>query len=190
MNIAIASTRQPKVEAVKEAWQICGKMIMPDLEEPISFMAYDVPAEGPEMPLGISQFMEAARSRVESLTLQLKRQKAEADFYVGLQGGFNVVSSGSKRQVFLESWACVSDGYQSYFGHSGGIPVPARFADPVIERGMELSIVLDRFLEKSRHTSRDGIWGVLTRDIFTLKHSFVAALIAAYAPYYNPEAYR
>jgi non-canonical (house-cleaning) NTP pyrophosphatase len=188
MNIAIASTRQPKVEAVKEAWQVCGKMILPD--EPVSFLAYDVPTEGPEMPLDIGQFMETARSRVECLVLQLKRQKAEADFYIGLQSGFNVLASGARRQVFLESWAYVSDGYQGFFGHSGGVPVPARFGDPVIDRGMELSIVLDRFLEKARHRSRDGIWGVLSRDIFTLKHSFVTALIAAYAPFYNPEAYR
>jgi non-canonical (house-cleaning) NTP pyrophosphatase len=190
MNIAIASTRQPKVEAVKEAWQICGKMILPDENEPISFLAYDVPAEGPETPLDVAQFMEAARSRVECLMLQLKRQKAEADFYVGLQSGFNVVVSRPRRQVFIESWAYVSDGYQGFFGHSGGIPVPPRFADPVIDRGMGLSIVLDRFLEKSRYRSRDGIWGVLSRDIFTLKHSFVTALIAASAPFYNPEAYR
>ena len=129
--------------------------------------------------------------RVDSLILQLKREKAEADFYVGLEGGFNIVDfAGARRQAFLESWAYVSDGHNGYFGHGGGIYIPPKISNPVVDRGIELGIVIDRFSDDNNVRSKQGTWGVLTREIVDRKHSFVIALIAAFAPFYNPEAYR
>ena len=188
--MAVASTREPKVEAVKEAWEVFASKILEDSDDPVNFLAYDVSTRDPAMSLNVSDLMTGARSRVDNLILQLKREKVEADFYIGLEGGFNVVNSqGPRRQVFLESWAYVSDGHQGFFGHSGGVMVPARLADPVIDRGIDLGIIVDRFCEQTDVHSSQGTWGVLTRDILTRKHSFVVALIAAFAPFYNPEAY-
>lgn len=190
MRIAVGSTREPKVEAVKEAWQVFGSQILDDPEEAVRFLTYDVGPTGPAMPLSVQDLMKGAQSRVERLTLQLKREKAEADFYVGLEGGFNIVDlQGPRRLAFLESWAYVSDGHKGYYGHSGGIYVPPRVANPVVDRGIELGIVIDNFCNETNIRSRQGTWGVLTRDILTRKHSFVIALIAAFAPFYNSEAY-
>ena len=191
MQIAIGSTREPKVEAVKEAWQVFEAKILEDSQDEARFLSYDVPNGAPSMPMTVSDLMKGSQGRVENLILQLKREKAEVDFYVGLEGGFNVVNSqGPRRQVFLENWAYVSDGYQGFFGHSGGVSVPSRIADPVIDRGIELGIIIDRFGEQTNVRSKQGTWGVLTRDILTRKHSFVIALIAAFAPFYNSDAYQ
>ncbi|MCH8820223.1 MAG: DUF84 family protein, partial [Acidobacteria bacterium] len=35
-----------------------------------------------------------------------------------------------------------------------------------------------------------GSWGILTQGIMTRQNAFVIALIAAFAPFYHPEAYR
>ena len=53
--------------------------------------------------------------------------------------------------------------------------MPSRIADPVIDRGIELGIIIDRFGEQTNVRSKQGTWGVLTRDILTRKHSFVIA---------------
>mgnify|MGYP003296415624 CR=1 FL=1 len=37
--------------------------------------------------------------------------------------------------------------------------------------------------------SRQGAWGVLSRDLVTRSMSFELALIAAFAPFYNPAMY-
>ena len=37
--------------------------------------------------------------------------------------------------------------------------------------------------------SRQGAWGVLSRDLLTRSMSFEAALIAAFAPFYNALLY-
>lgn len=191
MRIAVGSTRGPKVEAVKEAWGIFCANLKPDPEEPDRFVTYDMADSRLSMPLSVSELMDGAQSRAENLILQLKREKAEADFYVGLEGGFNIVNAeGPRRLVFLESWAYVSDGHQGYFGHGGGILVPERIAGPVVDRGIELGIVMDRFSEQTDIRSKQGAWGILTREILNRRHSFVIALIAAFAPFYNPAAYR
>ncbi len=190
MKIAIGSTRAPKVEAVKEAWGIFSKQLLPDDAEQATFVTYDVAVDGPAMPISLDQLMKGARSRVEGLILQLKRERAEADYYVGLEGGFHIIDSEvARRQAFLESWAYVSDGHLGYFGHGGGIYVPPKIASPVIDRGIELGIVIDRFSDESDVRSKQGAWGVLTRDILSRRHSFVIALIAAFAPFYNPKAF-
>ena len=191
MRIAIGSTRAPKVEAVKEAWGIFSSKILTTGDEEVEFAPFDVPTQVPAMPVAVDQLMTGAQERAEHLMLQLKREKAEADFYVGLEGGFNVVDPrGARRQVFLESWAFVSDGHLGYFGHGGGIFVPPAISTQVMDRGIELGIVIDLFAQQRDVSSKQGVWGVLTRDIFSRQHSFVVALIAAFAPFYNPDSYR
>jgi non-canonical (house-cleaning) NTP pyrophosphatase len=37
--------------------------------------------------------------------------------------------------------------------------------------------------------SRQGAWGILSRDLVTRAMSFEVALIAAFAPFYNKEMY-
>lgn len=190
MRIAVGSTREPKVEAVKEAWKVFASKLVPDSDEKVVFVNYDVSAAAPRMALSVQDLMKGASARVESLILQLKRERAEADFYVGLEGGFSVVDSqGPRRQVFLESWAYVSDGHHGCYGHGGGIYVPSAIADPVIDRNVDLGIVIDRFSQKKGVASHQGTWGILTADILTRKQSFIIALIAAFAPFYNPKAY-
>ncbi len=125
MKIAIGSTRGPKIEAVKEAWQVFATKILSDSEEEVTFHSYDISNGTPHMPLSVTDLMEGARGRAENLALQLKKEKAEANFYIGLEGGFHVIDSqGPRRQAFLESWAYVSDGYMGFHGHGGGLYVP------------------------------------------------------------------
>ena len=190
MRIAIGSTRAPKVEAVKEAWGIFSSKILTAGDEEVEFASFDMPTQIPDMPISVEQLMTGARERADRLMLQLKREKAEADFYVGLEGGFNVIDPlGARRQVFLESWAFVSDGHLGYFGHGGGIYVPPTISTQVMDRGIELGIVIDLFAQQRDVSSRQGVWGVLTSEIFSRQHSFLVALIAAFAPFYNPESY-
>jgi len=59
----------------------------------------------------------------------------------------------------------------------------------VIEGRHELGLVIDEVAGKSDVRSRQGAWGVLSRDLVTRSMSFELALIAAFAPFYNAELY-
>ena len=95
------------------------------------------------------------------------------------------IAIGSTREPKIEA---MKEAWQ-VFG-SRGVSVPSRIADPVIDRGIELGIIIDRFSEQKDIRSKQGAWGVLTQDVLTRKHSFVIALIAAFAPFYNCDAYQ
>jgi non-canonical (house-cleaning) NTP pyrophosphatase len=191
MRIAIGSTREAKVAAVRDAWEVVGPRLVAFNDEPLTFLSYDVRKSSRELGLTLADLMEGARSRVENLTLQLKRERQDADFYVGLEGGFHVVDThGPRRQVFLESWAYVSDGHAGSFGHGGGLYIPNKLADPIIDRGIEMGIIIDRLAGAQTSASPGGIWAMLTDDLLSRKQSFVIALICAFAPFYNPQGYK
>lgn len=190
MRIATGSASVAELEAVREAWGVFSASIPGVSEEAADFLSYHVPSDAPEMPLTVDDLMQGALGRAENLILQLKREKTEADFYIGLQRGFNIVESqGPRRLAFFESWAYVSDGHKGFFGHGGGIAVPPSIADPVIDRGIGLGIVTDRFSGQRNIQNGQGLWGILTKEILTTKHSFVIALFSAFAPFYNQVAY-
>ena len=190
MKIAVGSTRRPKVEAVKEAWRTFSDKIPKDDDQEVIVAPFDVAGDAPAMPLSLGQLMRGARGRAENLEQKLKQENEEADFYVGLEGGFNVVDDVAfPSPVFLESWAYVSNGRLGFFGHGGGVFVPPPISSLVIEQGIELGLVIDCFYKQADIRSRQGAWGVLTSDILDRKQSFVIALIAAFAPFYNPNAF-
>ncbi|MBI4456176.1 MAG: DUF84 family protein [Acidobacteria bacterium] len=188
MKIAIGTLRELKVEAVREAFELFKSQLLRD-DEVAEYLPYDVSSSAPRMPTSMKELMEGAQSRAESLILQLKKEKSEADFYVGMEGGFHVIEDRGKRMTFLQSWAFVTDGHRGYLGSSGNILVPSRIATTVLDRGVELGIAIDRFAKETNIRSKQGTWGILTQDILTRKHSFVIALICAFAPFYNKKAY-
>jgi non-canonical (house-cleaning) NTP pyrophosphatase len=67
--------------------------------------------------------------------------------------------------------------------------VPADLVKKVVEGRKELGLVIDEVSGKRDVRSREGAWGVLSRDLVTRSMSFEVALIAAFAPFYNAEMY-
>jgi non-canonical (house-cleaning) NTP pyrophosphatase len=189
MIVAVASNRPTEIEAVKEAWKVFSESLV-DKGDAVEFVSYGIAGDIRSLPLNQDELMSGARSRAESLILQLKRERVEADYYVGLQSGFQLVNSqGPRRLVFLASWVYVTNGHKGWFGHGPGLVVPSKIADQVIDRGIDLNIVLDRFAKEAGLVSEEGPWECLSRDILSGRHSFVLALISAFAPFYNPAAF-
>ena len=75
MKIAIGSTRGPKIEAVKEAWQVFATKILSDPEEEVSFHSYDISNGTSHMPLSVTDLMEGARGRAENPCPAIKKRE-------------------------------------------------------------------------------------------------------------------
>lgn len=190
MRVAVGSTRPAKVNAVKQIWERIEDRFPRGIDNRVDFLCYDVPTDAPKIPTTSADLSWSVLSRVDHLIMQLKRERSEADFYIGLEEGFNVIaSSGARRQVVLESWVYVSDGLNGYFGHGNGISVPRQIADPVIDRGIELEIVIDRFCRARQLQSGQEGWMLLSQEILNRDQSYSLALTAAFAPFYNAHVY-
>jgi Uncharacterized conserved protein len=67
--------------------------------------------------------------------------------------------------------------------------VPHDIVKNVIEGRKELGLVMDEVTGGRDIRSKQGAWGVLSRDLVSRSLSFELALIAAFAPFYNPKMY-
>src|SRR5436309_14776404 len=117
------------------------------------------------------------------------RQNLDADLYIVLEGSFHSISVHSDWHTFLRGWAFVTDGERGSFGMSPSISVLEAIVKSVIQGKRELGIVIDKVAGARDVRSKQGAWGVLSRDQLTRAMSFEAALIAEFAPFYNPELY-
>jgi non-canonical (house-cleaning) NTP pyrophosphatase len=186
--VAVGSTRPPKVNAVAEALREFGRFIDPDAE--FSVVAAEVPSGVGHTPASRAELMAGVRGRCEALQ-QLACERGEPwRYFVGLEGGLDIVHENGRRLVFLESWAMVRDttGREAY-GQAGGILLPDALASEVLDRGVELSAAIDSFAGGEGIRDMQGAWGVLTRDLITRQDAFRIAVIHAFAPFFNAPLY-
>jgi non-canonical (house-cleaning) NTP pyrophosphatase len=141
------------------------------------------------MPLTDWQLMQGARERAFAARDSLQNRRLEADIYVGLEGGFHSISIEGQWHTFLRGWAYATDGEREAFGAAPSISVPADIVKSVVEGRRELGEIIDEVTGGRDIRSRQGAWGVLSRDLVTRSMSFELALIAAFAPFYNAKLY-
>ncbi|MBI3662695.1 MAG: DUF84 family protein [Acidobacteria bacterium] len=186
--VAVGSTRRPKLNAVWEALSVIG----PTLDEAALYDVIGVEVESGvgHTPLSRAELMAGARGRADAL-VRIGRERSEPwEYFVGLEGGLDVVVDNGQRLVFLESWAYVSDGARGAYGQSGAILVPEGLARRVVDEGVELSVAIDAFSGEQGIRDQQGAWGVFTKNLHTRQDSFRTAVINAFAPFFNAQLYR
>ena len=201
--LAVGSKRGPKLNAVSEALKAFSSVLARDTQ--FEVVGVEVESGVSHTPASRDELMRGARQRAEAL-IQLARENGVAwQYFVGLEGGLDVVPEGTttgemlrhsalqndgRRRVFLESWAYVSDGTRGYYGRSGGIELPEALAHEVLENGIELSVAIDKFAGVVGIRDAQGAWGVLSSNFITRQEAFRVAVVAAFAPFYNEKMYR
>lgn len=187
--VAVGSTRRPKLNAVWEALTIIGPTL--DANAPFEVIGEEVESGVRHTPLTRAEIMSGARHRADVLEQLARQSESPWRFFLGLEGGLEVVSVNGRRLVFLENWAYVSDGKGSgAYGQSGGVLLPDALAQEVVDRGTELGAAIDHFAGEHGIRDAQGAWGVLTRNLITRQDAFRVAVINAFAPFYNVALYR
>jgi len=187
VRILVGSTRRPKLAAVKEAISDFGAVLAPGLE--FEVVGAEVESGVGHTPASRNELMLGARQRAEVL-VRLACEKTESwQYFVGLEGGLDVIEEGATRRVLLESWAYVSDGKIGHFGRSGGVEIPGALAREVLDNGVELSVAIDQFAGAVGIRDGQGAWGVLSNGLISRTEAFRVAVVAAFAPFYNRKMY-
>jgi inosine/xanthosine triphosphatase len=186
--IAVGSTRKPKVNAVSDAMVTIAAVLDPGAQ--LEVIGLEVESGVGHTPATCEELMRGAKQRAEALVQHARKIGEDWKYFVGLEGGLDAVEENGNRRVFLESWAYVSNGSRGYFGRSGGVEIPEALAHEVLEKGVELSVAIDKFAGESGIRDAQGAWGVLTRNMITRQEAFRVAVIAAFAPFYNEKMYR
>jgi inosine/xanthosine triphosphatase len=187
-RIAVGSTRLPKTNAVREAVSSFGALF--DSAAQFKVEGYEVESGVSHTPTSREELMQGARQRAEALAARLSSMGAPADFFVGVEGGLDVVPDDGLRRVFLESWAYVTDGRTGHYGCSGSIEIPEGLAMEVLDKGVELSTAIDVHAGAVGIRDGQGAWGVLSGNLINRQESFRVAVVTAFAPFYNARMYR
>src|SRR5277367_2095480 len=185
--VAVGSTRKPKLRAVMKALDAFAPKLVPDGD--FEVLGVEVESGVSSTPTSCDELMRGARQRVETLIQLARETRKPWRYFVGLEGGLEVLQDDRSRRVFLESWAYVSDGTRGFYGRSGGIELPEELAHEVLERGFDLSDAIDRYAGAVGIRDGQGAWGVLSGDLIQRDESFRVALITAFAPFYNAKMY-
>jgi inosine/xanthosine triphosphatase len=187
-TIALGSDRAAKIMAVRASVARVAA-IDPEWID-ANVVARRVEVSVPAMPMTDWQLMQGARERAFAAQESLKSRRLDADIYVGLEGGFHSISIEGEWHTFLRGWAYATDGVnKGAFGAAPSISVPPDIVKSVVEGRKELGVVIDEVTGGRDIRSKQGAWGVLSRDLVTRSLSFELALIAAFAPFYNPKLY-
>ena len=202
ITIAVGSKRGPKLNAVTEALQVFSAALALDAQ--FEVLGVEVESGVSHTPASRDELMRGARQRAEALVGKARQDGAAWQYFVGLEGGLDVVREGAladetlrhsglrqigHRRAFLESWAYVSNGARGHYGRSGSIELPEALAHEVLENGVELAVAIDRFAGAVGIRDAQGAWGVLSNNFITRQEAFRVAVIAAFAPYYNAKMY-
>ncbi len=189
ITIAVGSIRRPKLAAVERAMKTLAPHFPAGAEFEIA--GIEVPSGVSHTPASREELMRGAKTRAEARARIARAENKSWNYFVGLEGGLDVVIENNQRLVFLESWAYVmnSSGRGAY-GQAGGIAIPDSLAAEVLDRGVELSAAIDAFAGGKGIRDTRGAWGVLTKNLIAREDAFHFALINAFAPFINPEMYR
>jgi len=180
--IRIGSTRPAKVEGLREALAAIARVDPRFLH--CQLQTHDVTASAPRMPMSVAEIIDGARRRAAAL-MALPSAGAPS-FAVGVEGGLDRMPVEEGRWT-LQTWAAVTDGRHWGYGAGPSLALPAAIADRVVS-GEELGDVMDALAGVPVRGTR-GAWGMLTHDLIGRQDAFRLATLAAFAPFYNAEAW-
>lgn len=186
--VVVGSTRSPKVNAVVEALAQV-RTVFPDVPH-FEVHAVEVPSGVAGTPLSREEMMKGAQQRAEALVALGRASHESWKYFIGLEGGLEVVHVPQGRLVFLENWAYVTDGTaKGSFGQSGAVLLPDALAKSVVDDGIELSDAIDAFANGKGIRDAQGAWGVLTSNLVSRQEAFRVAVINAFSPFFNQVLY-
>jgi inosine/xanthosine triphosphatase len=182
--VAVGSMRRPKLAAVREVLADAGSILQPGAT--FHVVAVDAPSGVRHTPLSRDETMAGACERAQALRRIAHENRQPWSYFVGLEGGLDIIQHGGKRWVFLENWAYVCDreGRES-FGQSGAILLPEALVRRVVEEGVELAEAIDEFAGLRGVRDAQGAWGVLTNNRVTRQDAFRMAVLNAFAPFFR-----
>jgi inosine/xanthosine triphosphatase len=182
MLVLVGSTRPAKVEGVRDA--IAAISQRDARFASAELVPRDLTTVAPRMPMSIEEIVEGARTRARALREGVGSSD-RVTYAVGVEGGLAQLPATDLWT--LQTWVVISDGDRWSYGGGPSLQLPARVAGRVLS-GEELGDVVDDLAARSVRGTQ-GAWGVLTLDLIDRRDAFRLAALAAFAPFYNADAW-
>lgn len=174
-KIIVASTNPAKINAALDGFL----RMFP--EEEFDVQGVSVESGVSDQPMSDQETFQGALNRATNA----KKAVADADFYVGLEGG--IEAKGDDMEAF--AWMIViSKEDKVGKGRTGVFFLPPQVA-ALIHEGKELGEADDIVFKKQNSKQANGAVGILTNDVITRTAYYSGAMVLALIPFRNPELY-
>ena len=174
LKIVIGSKNPIKIEATKNAFE---KVFGLSVE----IIAVSVSSGVSDMPISFEEMLDGAKNRADRA-----RQKIDADFGVGLEGGFE----NEKIGTFLSGFVAIVD-RQGVWGYAqgSGLFMPEKIVKKVREQKKELGDVMDEMRGLKNTKQHEGCVGFMTDNLIPRKSAFEATIIYALSRFTKKEMF-
>ena len=151
-------------------------------EETFTFVTYGAESGVAEQPFGIEETKQGATSRA----LACKESLPQADFWLGLEGGIEVI----EEEYYVSAWMCVlGEDDRIGYGRTGAFVVPPLVRERIMQ-GEELGKACDAVFLQINSGYKGGAVSILTDEKITRTDFYVPAMMFALVPFLKPELYR
>jgi len=171
VRIVVASKNPVKVGAVREAFAA----LFPD--HVLDVIGIDVDSGAGDQPDTDASTRRGARTRA----LRAQDASPDADFWIGLEGGVEVVDG----QLMAFAWMAVKGRRGDVSeARSATLPLPPAVKE-LVDAGMELGTANDRVFSTVNSKQGGGAYGLLTDGRYTRESIYAQTLIIALTPFVN-----
>jgi inosine/xanthosine triphosphatase len=176
MKILVGSENPVKLEAVKESFQ--------KYYDDVEVIGIKVPSGVPHQPIN-DETLRGAENRAEILKELNTRDKLEADFFIGVEGG--IVKK--HRRWFAFGGMCLIDNEgRKSFGTSAHFQLPEKVVKRLLNRE-ELGFVMDDIMNQQNTKQKMGAIGFFTLGVMNRKDLYIPGIISALVPFNHPDMY-
>ncbi len=176
MKIAIWTTREPKVNWIKEWVNQCP--YFKDIKEDIMYILEKVPSDISDMPISIEETITWAKNRAKNLI----KKWIKADYYIWIEWWTYRVYD---RAYIVWSVYIENSAWKWHYGFSSSMEVPKKVEKMLYEEKQELWPIMDKLSWEVNIWSKNGSMWAWSDDMFTRKGEFTDAFKAAISPFYN-----
>ena len=173
-KIAVGSKNPIKIEAVKSAFE---KVFNSNIE----VISFSVASGVSDMPMSFEEIVKGAKNRASRAI-----EKIDADFGVGLEGGFEDEKIGT----FLSGFIAIVD-KQGIWGYAQGrgLLMPENIVRKVKEQGKELGDVMDEMRGLKNTKQHEGCAGFMTDNLIPIQGAYEGTIISALSRFTKKEMF-
>lgn len=179
INVIIGSKNPVKVKAAEIAFT---RLFSNDK---IAVKSINTSSEVSDMPLSDKEMINGAKNRALNC---LKEKDEDTNFTIGIEGGIHINDSLTfdHSKGFLRAWIAVYSIERSSMGIASTITInlPSIVLNEVLS-GKELKDVIDNLENRNEINKKEGAFGILTKGHISRMDTFIQAIYAAVAPFYN-----
>ena len=173
IKITVGSKNPIKIEATRSAFE----KVFGGCE----VVGIFTPSGVSEMPLSFDEMVEGAKNRAKRA-----REESDADYGVGLEGGFKDEAIGT----FLTGFVAVVDRNGTWgYGQGAGLLMPQKIVEKVRDEGRELGDVMDEITGSKNTKQHEGCVGFFTDNLIPRKKAFEKTIIFALSRFSKKEMF-